>query len=192
VNGGAFASNGTVNGAVVVNAGGTLGGTGVVGDTTINGGTLSPGNSIGTITIDGNLVLTSAAAYVVEIGATADRTLVTGTASIAGTVQAVLTGPLLQRYTILTANGGVIGAFATVNQPAGLAMQLTYDAHNVYLNATAQLGSGQGLNQNQQNVATSLNTFFNGGGALPERFGALFSLTGSGLRNALSPRSTTF
>jgi uncharacterized protein with beta-barrel porin domain len=194
VNGGAFANNGTVNGAVVVNAGGTLGGTGTVGNTTINaGGTLSPGNSIGTLTINGNLVLSSAAAYVVEVGAvTADRTIVTGTASIAGTVQAVFSGPLLQRYTILTANGGVIGTFAaftTVNQPAGLAMQLTYDANNVYLSTTAVLGHGQGLNQNQQNVATSLNTFFNGGGALSERFGALFALTGNSLRNTLSQLS---
>jgi uncharacterized protein with beta-barrel porin domain len=193
VNAGALTANGVMNGAVIVNAGGTLAGTGTVGNTTINGGTLSPGNSIGTLTVQGNLVLSSAAAYVVEVGAvTSDRTIVTGTATIAGTVQAVFSGPLLQRYTILSANGGVVGTFAaltTVSQPAGLAMRLTYDANNVYLNTTAVLGNGQGLNQNQQNVATSLNTFFNGGGALPERFGALFALAGDSLRSALSQLS---
>jgi hypothetical protein len=43
---------------------------------------LSPGNSIGTITIQGNLVLGSAVAYLVEVSPTqADRTNVTGTAT---------------------------------------------------------------------------------------------------------------
>ena len=80
-----------------------------VGNTTINGGTLSPGNSIGTLTVQGNLVLTSAAAYIVEVSPTAaDRTNVTGTASLAGTVQAVF-GPgsyFARTYTILSAAGG--------------------------------------------------------------------------------------
>ena len=70
-----------------------LGGNGTLASTTINGGTLSPGNSIGTLTVQGNLVLTSAAAYLVEVSPTqADRTNVTGTATLAGTVQAVF-GP---------------------------------------------------------------------------------------------------
>ena len=46
--------NGSIaNSTVTVNAGGMLGGTGVIGNTTINGGTLSPGNSIGTLTVQG-------------------------------------------------------------------------------------------------------------------------------------------
>ena len=72
-----------------MNAGGTLGGTGTVGNTTINGGTLAPGNSIGTLTVEGNLVFAAAATYLVEVSpTTADRTNVTGTATLAGTVQA--------------------------------------------------------------------------------------------------------
>ena len=94
-----------------------LGGNGTIGNTTINGGTLSPGNSIGTLTVQGNLVLTSAAAYIVEVSPTAaDRTNVTGTASLAGTVQAVF-GPgayIARTYTILSAAGGRTG---TVRQP---------------------------------------------------------------------------
>ena len=44
-----------------MNAGGTLGGNGIVGNTTINGGTLAPGNSIGLLTVQGSLVFTAAA-----------------------------------------------------------------------------------------------------------------------------------
>ena len=58
-----------------VNAGGTIGGSGTVGNLTINGGTLSPGNSPGTLTVNGNLVLTAAASYFLEVTPTvADRT----------------------------------------------------------------------------------------------------------------------
>ena len=67
-------------------AGGTLGGNGTVGNTTINaGGTLAPGNSIGTLTVQGSLVFTAAASYMVEVSpASADRTNVTGTATLGG------------------------------------------------------------------------------------------------------------
>ena len=61
VNAGTLSVNGSIaNSAVTVNAGGMIGGIGTIGNTTINGGTLSPGNSIGTLTVQGNLVLTSA------------------------------------------------------------------------------------------------------------------------------------
>ena len=62
-------------------------------------------------------MLTSASAYIVEVSPTsADRTNVTGTASLAGTVQAVF-GPgayITRTYTILSAAGGSTG---TVQQP---------------------------------------------------------------------------
>ena len=117
VNAGTLSVNGSIaSSALTVNAGGTIGGNGTIGNTTINGGTLSPGNSIGTLTVQGNLVLTSAAAYLVEVSPTdADRTNVTGTASLAGTVQAVF-GPgssFARTYTILSAAGGLGGTSST-------------------------------------------------------------------------------
>ena len=109
VNAGRLSVNGSIaNSTVTVNAAGMLGGIGVIGSTTINGGTLSPGNSIGTLTVQGNLVLTSASAYLVEVSPTAaDRTNVTGTASLGGTVQAVFGpgGSFARSYTILSAGG---------------------------------------------------------------------------------------
>ena len=68
VDGGTLSVNGSIAGsAVTVNAGGTLGGNGTVGNTTINGGTLAPGNSIGLLTVNGNLSFTAASTYMVEV-----------------------------------------------------------------------------------------------------------------------------
>ena len=108
VDGGTIAVDGSIMSPVTVNAGGTLGGTGSVGSTTINaGGVLSPGNSIGTITINGNLSFVGAGSYLVEVApAGADRTNVTGNASVTGTLTAVGTGSgykIDSRYTVLNA-----------------------------------------------------------------------------------------
>ena len=201
VNAGTLSVNGSIaSSALTVNAGGTIGGNGTIGNTTINGGTLSPGNSIGTLTVQGNLVLTSAAAYIVEVSPTAaDRTNVTGTASLAGTVQAVF-GPgayFARTYTILSAAGGRTGTFGSLTTsglPAGFTASLSYTATDAILNLTAILGGPSaigtgGLSINQRNVATSLNTFFNNGGTLPPGFVPIFGLTGGNLGNALSQLS---
>jgi autotransporter-associated beta strand protein/T5SS/PEP-CTERM-associated repeat protein len=201
VNAGTLSVNGSIaSSALTVNAGGTIGGNGTIGNTTINGGTLSPGNSIGTLTVQGNLVLTSAAAYIVEVSPTAaDRTNVTGTANLAGTVQAVF-GPgayIARTYTILSAAGGSTGTFGsltTTGLPAGFTASLSYTATDAILNLTAILGGPSalgtgGLSTNQRNVAGSLNTFFNNGGTLPPGFLPIFGLTGGNLGNALSQLS---
>jgi len=61
----------------------------------------------------------------------------------------------------------------------------------VLLNLDAILGIGIGaaLNDNQQHVATSINTFFNNGGTLPPAFVSLFGLTGPALGNVLTQLS---
>ena len=147
VNAGTLLVNGSIAqfGNLTVNAGGTIGGNGTIGNTTINaGGTLSPGNSIGTLTVQGNLVLTSAAAYIVEVSSTnADRTNVTGTATLGGTVQAVFApgGSFARAYTILSATGGRSGTFGSLTTsglPAGFTASLSYTATDAILNLTAQ------------------------------------------------------
>jgi autotransporter-associated beta strand protein len=200
VNAGALIVNGSIaaSNGLTVNAGGTIGGNGILPSTTINGGTLAPGNSIGTLTIQGNLVLTSAAAYIVEVSPTqADRTNVIGTATLAGTVQAVF-GPgsyIARTYTILSTAGGRSGTFGSLTTsglPAGFAASLSYTGTDAILNLTAVLGSGPsalpngGLSGNQLGVAGTLNSFFNNGGALPANFLNVFGLTGSNLTNALT------
>ena len=186
-----------VNGSIVssilttVNAGGTLGGNGTVGNTVIDGGTLAAGNSIGTLTVSGSLVMTAASTYLVEVSPTnADRTDVTGTATLGGTVQAVFApGSYVTRsYTILSATGGLGGTtFSGLTiVPAGFTADLSYTSTDVLLNLTAALGTGGALNQNQRNVANALNGFFNNGGALPPGFVNVFGLTGGNLAHTLS------
>ncbi|WP_442483273.1 beta strand repeat-containing protein [Aeoliella sp. SH292] len=72
VNAGTLLVNGSLSfglGSAWVNTGGTLGGTGLVGDVALNGGSLSPGNSAGTLTIE-DLLWTSGT-LVFDLGPTA-------------------------------------------------------------------------------------------------------------------------
>jgi hypothetical protein len=122
--------------------------------------------------------------------AAADRTNVTGTASLGGAVQlAFLSGTVAHSYTILSAVGGLngttFGALTTTNLPSNFTPSLSYTATDVILNFTARLG-GPGFSINQQNVATALNNFFNNGGTLPPGFVSVFGLTGGNLANALT------
>jgi YVTN family beta-propeller protein/autotransporter-associated beta strand protein len=213
VNAGTLTVNGSIaNSAVTVNAGAMLAGIGTVGATTImSGGTFAPGNSPGTMTVQGNLAFQSGALYVVQINSsTASSTNVTGSAALAGTVQAAFAaGSYATRtYTILSAAGGLGGttfnALTTSNLPAGFTASLSYTATDAILNLTATLGqlvgptssgpgapSGPGalacaFSLNQCNVANALNAFFNNGGALPPPFVTIFNLTGANLANALT------
>jgi autotransporter-associated beta strand protein len=139
VNAGTLSVNGSIasSSLTTVNAGATLGGNGTVGNTTINGGTLAPGSSIGTLTVQGNLVFTAAASYMVEVSpANADRTNVTGTATLGGATVRANFAPgtyVVKQYTIVNATGGVIGTFggpANTDLPAGFQTGLSYDANN--------------------------------------------------------------
>ena len=181
VSAGRLSVNGVLaNSTMTVNAGGTLGGNGIVGTTTINGGTLAPGNSIGLLTVQGNLVFTAAASYMVEVSAAnADRVNVTGTATLGGaTVNAVfLPGSFVaKQYTIVNATGGVSGTFnpAVVSNMANLQSTLTYDANDAFLNIQLSfVPPGGSLTVNQQNVANALTNFFNATGSIPAAFAGL-------------------
>jgi len=172
-----------LGGDVVVGALGTLGGSGTVGNTLVTGGTLSPGNSIGLLTVAGNLTFTSGSTYEVEVSpVNADRVNVTGTATLGGATVAATYAPgsyVAKRYTILSATGGVNGAFSgpvNTNLPASFFGWLSYDSNNAYLNLTlnfAGLNFGSGLTVNQQHVASTLTDFFNTNSGIPLAFGAL-------------------
>ena len=163
-----------------------------------HGGTLSPGNSIGTITVNGNLTFNAASTYRVEVSpTTADRTNVTGTAALAGTVQAVpLPGSFTAKtYTILNAAGGLNGTtFGSLTVPSGSGgnPHLTYDANNVFLVLDAQQLAPQlppGLNENQSNVANAIGAAVSGGATVPPGFDALLNIPRSSLPGALTQLS---
>ncbi len=172
--------------------GGTLSGTGTLADLNVdNGGTLQPGTTPGTaLKVTGNLAFQSAALYIVTLNATSSTMAkVTGTASLAGTVGAILLpGVTNQTYTILHSGGLNNTTFSGFSAP-GFAGTLTYTPTDVLLNLNANLGLGGNLNINQQNVANALNNFFNAGGALPGAFLPVFNLTGGNLQNALTQLS---
>ena len=186
ISGGALRVNGALqNSVMTVSAGGLLGGNGIVGTTTIAGGILAPGNSIGLLTVQGSLLFTAASSYMVEVSpASADRVNVTGIATPGGaTVNAVfLPGSFVNRqYTILSAAGGVNGAFNPIvtSNMANIQPTLAYDANDVFLNIKLIIpGLANGsLNVNQRNVANSIINFFDSTGGVPAVFAGL-SATG--------------
>ena len=118
VNAGAMIVDGALGSSLTTaNSGATLGGSGAVGSTTINtGGTFAPGPSgaPGTMTIRGNLAFQSGALYVVQVNpSTSSVTNVSGTAALAGAVQANFAPANVptRSYTILSATGGRNGTF---------------------------------------------------------------------------------
>jgi autotransporter-associated beta strand protein len=211
VNGGTLSVNGNLSSAssLVVNSGSALGGNGTVGTTTINGGALAPGNSIGTLTVAGNLTFTAAASYMVEVSpASADRTNVTGTAALGGaTVNASFAAGtyVAKQYTILNATGGLggstFGSVVNTNLPSGFKSNLSYDSSNAFLNLALDFtpppstpNFGGGLTGNQQAVGNALINFFNTTGGIPIVFGTLApsGLTQLSGEAATGSQQTTF
>lgn len=187
VNTGALEVDGSIatSSLLTVNNGGTLIGTGTVGNTQINsGGAFAPGTAgmPGTsMTISGNLALQSGAIYQVYLNpSTTTSVNVTGTGSLAGTVDAVIApgNYVTKQYTILQSAGlgGTTFSGFTSNLP-GLIGTLSYTPTNVLLSMKANLGAGGGLNANQQSVASAINTYFNSGGTLPANFLQTFGPT---------------
>ena len=171
-----------------------LGGNGTIGPATI-AGTLAPGFSIGTIAVDGDMTFAAPGVYLVEISPTAaDRTNVTGAATLAGgSVQVeAATGTYTPgaTYTILNATGGVTGTFAELTSDfdsAFLAPELSYDANNVFLTIARNGVSFASVGETPNEIAT--------GGAV-ERLGfgnviydTVLSLTADQARHAFDALS---
>ncbi|WP_199777466.1 autotransporter domain-containing protein, partial [Bosea sp. FBZP-16] len=143
VAGGKLVVNGSITSTVTLD-GGTLGGSGTVGGVSVgSGATVAPGNSIGTLTVSGNVSFASGSTYQVEINATgqSDRIVASGSATLSGgTVQVLAENgnyAASTSYTILTASGGVSGSFTSVTSNlAFLTPSLAYDSQNVTLTMT--------------------------------------------------------
>jgi len=152
--------NGSVISAVNVNVGGALGGTGQVGFTTVNG-IIAPGNSIGTLTVNGGYVQNAGSTYQAEINAAgqSDRVFINGTAQINGGIVQVLAAAGTyqngQTFNILTATGGVTGVYDGTSGvvPGFFTTGLLYDPNNVYLILRSGLQPILGGTFNQQSVA---------------------------------------
>jgi autotransporter-associated beta strand protein len=204
VDGGVLSVNGSIaaSSGVTVNNGGTLGGSGIVGNTIINGGTLAPGSSIGTLTVQGSLVFTAAASYMIEVSAAnSDRTNVMGTAALDGIVR--VTSPtssfrFSSPYTILTSAGLNGTRFNALVTPPGTTGSLIYSGDSVQLNLTSALGQIAGLSANQRAVASVLDAAFNAPGGQSGGLGGVFTgdiaqnLTQVSGETATGSQQTTF
>jgi uncharacterized repeat protein (TIGR01451 family) len=120
--GGTFSSPFTVN-----IDGGTLSGNGTITADVSNDGAINPGSSPGTITIAGNFVQSGTGVINAEVGGTTpgsgyDQLIVTGNATLAGTINISLFGGFnpsdADTFDLLTWGGTRSGTFANVNLPA--------------------------------------------------------------------------
>lgn len=115
--------------------------------TTVVGAIVAPGGGdrVGTLTVDGNLILASASSLFVDVGRGAgDRLTVTGTLALGGgslVFNKVGAAPRHgDTWTIATAGGGVDGTFGTIYSFQGvLRPELTYNPDNIV--ATLRAGS---------------------------------------------------
>ncbi|MBI6599510.1 MULTISPECIES: autotransporter serine protease [Pseudomonas] len=173
VNGGLLAVNGTVTSAVSVNNSGTLGGSGRIGALTVNrGGRVTPGNSVGTLQVAGDVTLGAGSTYAVELTPTSSDRIVAGGKALldGGTLTLALeNSPTLlsgaqaqsligRQYSILQAAGGIEGQFGQVlPNYLFLGGSLDYAAGGVQLQVVrndARFAS-VGATRNQRNVATA-------------------------------------
>lgn len=161
INAGGLSINGHLTSNVTVNKGGSLYGSGhVTGDIANNGGTVSPGNSIGHLTVDGNFTFNSGT-YEVEINAKgdSDRVSVVGAGHKvminAGTLQIVPEAGTYTpntTYTIITTEGGGTVTFDTAAGGVGfLTPKVSLDREHIYvtlaLAPNAFRSAGQTVNQ---------------------------------------------
>ena len=132
INGGLVLANNasgsaTGTGAVAVNSGGALGGTGSAsGAVTVNsGGAIAPGpaggGSVGTVTFTGGLTLNSGAILNFEIGTTNDKVAVTGALALNGIINVTnLAGFGAGTYPIITYSGALSGGLPVIgSKPDG-------------------------------------------------------------------------
>jgi autotransporter-associated beta strand protein len=143
VNDGKLVVNGSIvsSSGVTVAAGARLGGTGTLPTTIVSGGILAPGNSPGTLTVNGNLTLGLGSVYEAEVhGGVSDRVVVTGTAALDGTLRIIpLGGPYTfnSPYVLLSAGLGRTGMFSPVDTTGSFGVGVTsavdYTANEVRL-----------------------------------------------------------
>ncbi len=145
VQAGALAVTGSIVSTATIESGATIGGPGTIGGLIVNsGGTLAPGvlTPYSTLNVAGTASFASGSIFAVNINAAGqnDKLVAAGATAISGgTVQvtpAAGTYTLANKYTLITAGGGVTGTFASVAGISSLAFltpTLSYDADDVYL-----------------------------------------------------------
>ncbi|MGH6792221.1 MAG: autotransporter domain-containing protein, partial [Methyloceanibacter sp.] len=202
VNAGTLVVDGSIaNSAVTVNGTGALGGIGQLGALNVlNGGIVEPGDSIGTLTVNGNFTLNPGAIFEVEVNAAgrSDRVVVTGTVNLTGSTLRVLAEngnykPRIE-YVIVENDGGdaVRGEFGQLTTNlAFLTPVVLYDGGTgndvvlILLNDNNFSFCAEAITRNQCNVAHALDQFPTDN----PLFIAVLNQTASGARQAFDALS---
>lgn len=133
---------GTLTGQVTVGDGGLLDGNGTVGALEVNsGGVVAPGNSPGTIVVNGPVSFNAGSVYQVDVTPAGAHDLITATGAVTISSDAavnVVAAPGVyapeSTYAILTTEATVSGTFGSVTSDyAFLTPTLSYDTQNVFL-----------------------------------------------------------
>jgi autotransporter-associated beta strand protein len=191
---GSLIVNQRLGGRIAVASGATLAGSGQIGRLQLAGTVAPAGNSIGTLTVAGDLTVAAGSRYAVQLRPSAQPVAGSDSDLIAVQGQTTLQGGVVEldplggryrgrvRYTLLTSSGGVNGQFAGVSTtlPSGSPFArytLGYDADAVWLDLSAGDFADSALTTNQRAVATALDReFVVGPGPLDPLFTALFAL----------------
>jgi hypothetical protein len=144
-------SGGTLDAQFVEVFGGTLRGSGLIttgsgsvaGQVESRGGTVSPGNGLGTLSIEGRFANAEDSTLAIELGGLAagtqhDQLLVDGPVALNGTLNVSFLGftPFAgDTFTIISADN-VGGQFSNLSLPAGFTWNVAYGATNVVLSVT--------------------------------------------------------
>jgi autotransporter-associated beta strand protein/T5SS/PEP-CTERM-associated repeat protein len=154
----------TTVGELIISAGAMLGGTGRIEGNVLNRGTVSPGNSIGTLTIAGDYQQTSSGSLDIEIASPSsfDRLVVGGRASLAGTLQVLPIGgnslSYGEKYAFLQA-GSISGSFGTINAPEGFRGRFLSDGSTGTLLIAPDSYTRVAVTPNQRSAAKALDSF---------------------------------
>jgi hypothetical protein len=167
---------------VTVQGSGLLKGSGLIIGNVVNGGTISPGNSPGTLTINGNFTQSAAGTYNVDIFSPQNysRLVVTGHATLDGTLHLTLASGFHltpgEKFVVLTAGQGISGTFRTISSNSPVTVTYVNGVVNVNAVSTAkvqqqQQQSGIHLSDGTPDSTTALlaDYTFYGFGSLSER-----------------------
>jgi fibronectin-binding autotransporter adhesin len=185
-------ANGSINSAVSVASAATLRGLGLITGAVTVQGTLAPGNSPGTLSVAGNVTMLTGSVYQEDINGAGSgtgphnysRLLVAGSTNefvasgaslnvnllnITGAASYTPFQPSLgQTFTIVTAQGGIVGKFASFDQPLGLAentrLAIFYDPLGdnsidlrVVPSSYSSFLQAAGANNNARSAGTAMN-----------------------------------
>lgn len=179
VGGGTLAVNGSLASEVLVGPDGSLEGTGAVNANVLNEGVVAPGNSIGTLAVNGSYSQSAEGVLRLESDFAAgkiDRLEITGDASLAGKLQ-VSAASLLPRIALpfLSAGGSLSQSLSVDSALFDFEITGTSGALSIAANSAHFADPGMALTGQQKASANHLQEIWNVGGGT---FGTLFGVLG--------------